>query len=218
VNTELNNTEPDPGVIESEAVARCLQGDRTGFDELALKYRGLVYALAYNVLEDVTVAEDVVQETFLKAYLKLDSLKEPSRFASWLRQITLRECWAWADKRRRRKKREAEYLDEQSLLDPLIPSAETDDEAPWIERILKVIKELSDDHCQILALYYVKGLTHREISNFLNVPHGTVKRRLFDARKRIQDSTREEHQRPVDSEAVQFMNTFHEALKNHGVI
>ena len=75
-----------------ELIKHILEGDETAFGFLVDKYKGAVHALAYRKLGDFHLAEDITQDAFLKAYLKLRTLKDPERFSSWLYVITARCC------------------------------------------------------------------------------------------------------------------------------
>ena len=72
-----------------QLIQRVLEGDDTAFSTLVRKYQRSVHALAWRKIGDFHIAEDITQDTFLKAYQKLSTLKEPQSFASWLYVITL---------------------------------------------------------------------------------------------------------------------------------
>ena len=77
-----------------------LTGDDTAFAKLVKKYQKSVHALVWRKVGDFHVAEEITQDTFLKAYQKLATLKEPRNFASWLYVIAARRCIAWLRKKR----------------------------------------------------------------------------------------------------------------------
>ena len=83
-----------------ELIQRVLNGDDTAFSTLVGKYQKQVHALAWRKVGDFHIAEDITQETFLKAYQKLSTLKEPQSFASWLYVIAANRCTAWLRKKR----------------------------------------------------------------------------------------------------------------------
>ena len=83
-----------------ELIRRTLNGDDTAFTQLVRKYQKPVHALAWRKLGDFHTAEEITQDTFLKAYQKLATLKEPQRFSSWLYVIAARLCVAWLRKKR----------------------------------------------------------------------------------------------------------------------
>ena len=81
-------------------VRRTLDGDDTAFTELVRKYQKPIHALAWRKIGDFHIAEEIVQDTFLKAYQKLATLKKPQRFASWLYVITTNLCSTWLRRKR----------------------------------------------------------------------------------------------------------------------
>ena len=78
-----------------ELIQRTLEGDESAFGFLVDKYKGSVHALAYRKLGNFHTAEEITQDTFLKAYQKLSTLKDPGRFPGWLYVIAARCCLSW---------------------------------------------------------------------------------------------------------------------------
>ena len=85
---------------DAQLIQRVLDGDDTAFSALVKKYQRSVHALAWRKVGDFHIAEDITQDTFLKAYQRLSTLKEPQSFASWLYVITAHHCTAWHRKNR----------------------------------------------------------------------------------------------------------------------
>jgi len=84
---------------------------------------------------------------------------------------------------------------------------------PALQDAEAVRRVLSGQQCEVLALFYIRGLSHEEISNFLGLPRGTVKRRLFDARRELQKAVPED--RPRGDEAAQrFLQAFNRSLED----
>ena len=83
-----------------ELIQRILEGDDAAFACLVRKYQKRVHALAWRKIGDFHIAEDITQETFLKVYRELATLKNPSQFSGWLYVITNRCCLAWLRKKR----------------------------------------------------------------------------------------------------------------------
>ena len=96
-------------VTDVELIQRTLDGETDVFGELIKRYQDAVYATALHRAGNFTDAQDIAQEAFVKAYSKLQTLREPNRFPSWLHTITLRECNRW-----RRKQRESIPIEELS--------------------------------------------------------------------------------------------------------
>ena len=85
---------------DAELIKRTLAGDETAFGFLVDKYKGAVHALAYRKLGDFHIAEEITQDTFLKAYQKLGTLKDPARFSGWIYVIAARRCISWQRRHR----------------------------------------------------------------------------------------------------------------------
>ena len=84
---------------DAKLIQRVLKGDDTAFSTLVKKYQKPVHALAWRKVGDFHIAEEITQDTFLKAYQKLAMLKEPQRFLSWLYVIATNHCKAWLRKK-----------------------------------------------------------------------------------------------------------------------
>ena len=81
-------------------IERILAGDETAFESLIRKYREQIHAQALRQVDDFQIAEDIVQETFVQVYQKLDTLEDPTLFPKWLYVIVDRRCLAWLRKNR----------------------------------------------------------------------------------------------------------------------
>jgi len=81
-----------PVAGDEQLVLATLRGDIPAFGRLVQRYWKMVFALALSRIKDRTEAEDIAQESFLKAYARLGSLRDPSRFPGWLSKITLQQC------------------------------------------------------------------------------------------------------------------------------
>jgi RNA polymerase sigma factor (sigma-70 family) len=192
-----------------------LSGDAGARDDLVLRYRGIVCALAAHVLRDVYAAEDVCQEALLRAFLDLGKLRDPASFGPWLKKIALRECSAWVRRSAARDRAEERAAKAGVPHDPFLEEhpPEEGEVSGYVRRVEEAVERLSGEHCEILALFYVKGLSHEEISNFLGLPRGTVKRRLFDARRQLQKAVPAERPRG-DQAALRFLEAFNRSLED----
>ncbi|MBM3235107.1 sigma-70 family RNA polymerase sigma factor [Candidatus Poribacteria bacterium] len=160
-------------------VKKAIEGDRYAFGQLIEKYQNAVYGLAYHLVRDSAEAQDLCQEAFLQAYLKLQQLKQPAKFASWLKRITANICKMWL----RRPKPELvswEELKEDEL------QVDASYEAEEIKQdVREAIDALSEKNRLTITLYYIDGLTQKEIGDFLGVPLGSIKSRLHEAKKHL---------------------------------
>ncbi len=88
---------------DKQLIQRTLDGDDSAFAELVEKYQKQVHALVWRKIGDFHIAEEITQDTFLRAYQKLGTLKKPQRFASWLYVIAANRCNTWLEKKHLRK-------------------------------------------------------------------------------------------------------------------
>ena len=174
---------------DAELIQRVLEGDDTAFSALVKKYQKSVHALVWRKIGDFHIAEDITQDTFLKAYQKLSTLKKPQRFASWLYVIAANDCKMWIRKKR---------LSTQSLEDingTALESAtysgyviaENEQETAEAQRevVKKLLAKLQESERTVITLHYLGGMTYKEISEFLGVSVGTIKTRVYRARRRL---------------------------------
>ena len=166
-----------------------LAGDDTAFAELVKKYQKPVHALVWRKVGDFHVAEEITQDTFLKAYQKLAMLKEPQSFASWLYVIAARRCIAWL----RKKRLWMQSLEATSSLQfekatysgyVVEENARTAIEAQR-EVVKKLLAKLQESERTVMTLHYFGEMTCEEISKFLGVSVGAIKSRLSRARHRL---------------------------------
>ena len=139
--------------------------------EVALKRMCCVY------LRDAALAEDAVQETFVKAFKTLDSFRGESTQKTWLMRIAINTC---KDMRRASWFR---YVDRNVTLDG-IPAPTCDRTYEQVELVMDVMR-LPGKYMEVVLLYYYQGMTAREIAQVLKIPHQTVSSRLERARVKL---------------------------------
>jgi RNA polymerase sigma-70 factor (ECF subfamily) len=146
-------------------------------------YGRLVYAIAYRVLEDRTLAEEATQQTFLKAWRAAASLEESREMGPWLATIARRVA---IDIGRSETYRSADPLDSVAPGDPALSSKPQAAEAAYDAwEVRQAVTELPAEEREIVRLQHFEGLTHTEIAERLALPAGTVKSRSFRAHKRL---------------------------------
>ena len=172
-----------------QLIQRVLDGDDTAFSTLVGKYQKQVHALAWRKLGDFHIAEDITQETFLKAYQRLSTLKEPQSFASWLYVITANHCNTWLRKRRLRTQplETASGAELEKATYSGYVSAENERTTVEAQRevVKKLLAKLKESDRTVITLYYFGGMTYEEISKFLGVSVGAIKNRVYRAQERL---------------------------------
>jgi RNA polymerase sigma-70 factor, ECF subfamily len=149
----------------------------------------LAFRVARGVLRNAADAEDVAQEALLRAYQKFDRLRDATRFRAWLVRITFRlalDRWRSA---RRREQRETQWA--MPDLRPAPPTAEEIAVSNAFQaRLEKALEQLPEKLRLVLLLAAIEGYTLEEVAEMLGIPTGTVKSRLFFARKQLAEKLR----------------------------
>jgi RNA polymerase sigma-70 factor (ECF subfamily) len=187
---------PAQALNEQELLARVKAGESALFYQLIAPYQRAVFSAAFSVLANEADAEEVAQESFLKAYSKLDQFRAECKFSTWLVQIAINEA-----RMRRRKDRKALYdsIDEGYADDSgdYIPR----DYADWREipsealhrRELKealanAIASLKPAYREVFIMRDVQGLNIRETAEALGINEALVRTRLLRARLQLRDA------------------------------
>jgi RNA polymerase sigma-70 factor (ECF subfamily) len=145
----------------------------------------LAVRVAYSVLRQAQDAEDVAQEAFARAYRRFATLRDRDRFRAWLVRMT----WRLALDHRRAAMRRARREDAAAVLTPV--TTEFGDEArERSARLWQAIDALPERLRLPIVLASIDGHSVREVAALLEVPEGTVKSRLFEARKQLQEMLR----------------------------
>ena len=174
-----------------QLIHRVLSGDDKAFDILVEKYQKSVHALVWRKVEDFHYAEEITQDTFLQAYRKLSTLKNPHQFAGWLYVIANRLCIDWM----RKQKPAMQSLEETSVkeIDSITYEryVEEDRELEAAEHrheiVKKLLEKLPESERTVMTLYYLGEMTTKEISKFLGVSAKTISSRISRARKRLRE-------------------------------
>jgi RNA polymerase sigma-70 factor, ECF subfamily len=152
------------------------------FEALLAECGPLAFRVARGVLRNAPDAEDVAQEALLRAYQKFDGLRDPTRFRSWLVRIAFRLALDRWRSTKRREQRETKWA--RPFEQAVPPTAEEVSNAFRL-RLEKAMGELPEKSRLVLLLAAIEGYTLAEVAEMLAVPIGTVKSRLFFARKQL---------------------------------
>ncbi len=178
-------------VSEKKIIEKVLGGDANAFEELVLKYEKTVYNLALRMVGDRDDAFDMTQEAFIKAYGSLSSFRGDSKFSVWIYRITTNVCLDFLRSKSRKQQVSltvSDDDDEDAQLD--IPDPSSTPEQQLIKKISmqsveEGLKTLPDKQRQILVMRELGGMSYAEIGKALSLEEGTVKSRIFRARKRL---------------------------------
>ncbi len=171
---------------DPEVIREYLDGNTKAFNVLINRYQYAVYGMCYHFTQNFADAKDLTQETFIQAFTKLDQLRNPQKFSSWLRQIAINVCRMWKRHRDRYPKVSIDKVGEENLVDKHLPSLRKTIEINELRvKVQKAISSLSEKNRLALTLYYIDGLSYEEIGTFLDIPKTTIKSRLYKARKKL---------------------------------
>ena len=177
--------------IDKELVSRVQQGDKGAFDQLVRKYQHKIIVLVNRYVKDPSEAQDIAQESFIKAYRALGNFRGDSAFYTWLYRIAINTAKNYLVSRARRSSEytvdvlEAEQVENA----PQLQGMDTPEQELFNEEIIEAIKFVIDglpEEMRIaIMLREFEGMSYEEISQAMDCPVGTVRSRIFRAREAI---------------------------------
>jgi len=176
---------------EIRIVQKVIRGDVNAFEKLVLEYEKSVYNIALRMTGNSEDASDMTQEAFIKAYNSLQSFRGDSKFSVWLYRIATNVCLDFLRSRSRKPTVSLSVEDnegEEVQLDVADESQSPElllDRQMTRESVRRGLETLSPEYRQILLLREIRGLSYDEISQALGLEVGTVKSRIFRARKKL---------------------------------
>jgi RNA polymerase sigma-70 factor (ECF subfamily) len=195
--------EPKLADLDAEAlIQRCQRGDRLAVEALIRRYQNYVYRLCYLVMRTEQDAEDMTQETFIRAFRALPrfEIRKGTSFEAWLYRIAVNAC------RSRMRRKWYQVLPWPEPAPQMVAEPEEQPDRLMIlgERrndVLQAVDALGEKHRIVVILRYYAGLSNEEIARALNIPSGTVRSRLHIARHRLR-ATLEEQEREEERRIV----------------
>jgi len=177
-------------------VRRAKKGDFRAFDLLVIKYQAKIISISQRLVKDINIAEDMAQETFIKAYKVLDSFREESAFYTWIYRIAVNTSKNYLISRGRFKENtESEMHTDFSNSILELEGQDSPEDLLLADNLKDLINaELNDLPEEIrtsLTLREYDGLSYAEISNILDCPVGTVRSRIFRGREVLSQAIKE---------------------------
>lgn len=171
-----------PDQDENELIRRIRRGDTAAERALYGAHVDRVYRLAYRMTGDGTLAEDLTQDTFIRAFDRLEDFRSDGPFGAWLHRIATSVICSALRKRKR-------ILDFETARGDLAHLSGT---GPGFDpdlrrRLDRAVTQLDDDQRLVLVMHDVEGYTHQEIAAAMGTPVGTAKARLSRARQKLRD-------------------------------
>lgn len=185
-----------------ELVLRSRQGNKVAFGQLVSRYQPMVQRLAQRVTGDLDLAEEIVQDAMLQAYLSLNKLNDPKRFRSWLYGIVLNLCRNYL-RRRRVSCFSLEAAIAEGSSDPQLLIEKDELRAD----LLKAVDSLSPKNRSAILLFYQEECSLQEVAHRLNISVSAVKGRLYKSRQQLKEqlSLVEDQAKPNSVKEMQAM-------------
>ena len=184
---KASNKEIDLGLVK-----RAKSGDYQAFDLLVLKYQSRLISTAFKFVKDVQIAEDIVQDSFIKAFNALESFREDSSFYTWIYRITVNTSKNFLVSKKRKSELLNSDLSEEASYEIEPVETYSPEDLLQATQLQKVIKEtfdqLGEDTRTALTLRELDGLSYEQIADVVNCPVGTVRSRIFRGREVIDEA------------------------------
>lgn len=184
-NEYLSSKPPMTINQEQHLIQKIVGGNSQAYGELVEHYKDLVFTLALRMMKHREEAEEVAQDTFIKAYKSLRSFKGDSKFSTWMYRITYNTC---LDRIKSNKRKHQEIEINELTLNKLKSIDNALDNMVDNEReklVKQCVEALPSQESFMLTLYYYEDLSLDEISKIIDLPTNTIKVRLFRTRKKL---------------------------------
>ena len=168
---------------ERELIQAIKAGNYRQFERLIVAYQKPLYIFIWRMVQDEDDAKDMCQDTFFKAYKKIKSFKEKSKFSSWLFQIGYRKALDFLAE----KKRQRAALDKMETKSQMTGNEREFEIKQADSAIGKIIDGLQQNHRTALHLFYKEEMTYNEIASVMKIPINTVKSHIHRGKEIIRD-------------------------------
>ncbi len=188
-----NDAAEQEGPSDDELVLKSQQGDVHAFDQLVERYHSKIYGLTYNMTSNREDAEDLTQEIFIKAFEALPRFKGNSSFYTWLYRIGVNKTINYRKKRNRKRALSLDSFDQDIKMDEAYHDL-TAKGSPLRSislselqiKLNEALQNLSEKHRTVVVMHDMQGIPHDEIAKVVGASVGTVRSRLFYARRQMQ--------------------------------
>lgn len=183
-----------PAQHDAALVQETLEGNQLSFQLLVERYQDRIFGLARHYTRNAVELEDLVQDTFIKAYHRLETFQHQSSFSTWLYRIAVNTC---LDFLKRRGRNPVQTVEDPELIETSSPgrgagSLGSPDAALEREEIVQVtheaLEELPEIFRTVLVLREFEEMAYQDIADLLGISIGTVESRLFRARARFKEA------------------------------
>lgn len=192
----VDSTQGRSQMTDVEIMSDVAAGDTDAYGKIVNRYRGRLYSFVFRFVSDRETAEDIVQETFLRAFRKRKEYRAIANFSTWL--FTIAGNLAKSELRRRKRWRLLSlHKDDESETgfelpdESFLPDRMTETSLADVQ-IQEAIQSLPANYRQVILLRDVEGMSYQEIAEIIKSPVGTVKSRVNRARLRLQQKLKQE--------------------------
>ncbi len=167
--------------IHQVLIDRCRVGDRKAQFDIYKLYHKAMYNVCLRIVGDVVEAEDIMQESFFKAYDRINTYKNEVSFGAWLKRIIVNASLDFLKK----KKLLITSIDQAYGLSSVEEESEGDFSPESMEQLNSAIAQLSEGYRVVITLYYFEGYSHDEIAEMLGITSSTSRSQLVRAKQRL---------------------------------
>lgn len=171
-------------------IDRVLKGDHAAFAFLVDKYKYMAYTIALKILDDEADAEDIAQESFIKAYRQIHTFEGKSKFSTWLYTIVYRTAISKTQENTLEMDSMTDEITENYALDSFTPQVEKMEADEQQKYVREALQRLPKIEALLVTLYYLEENSVKEIQEITGLTAENIKIRLFRARKKLEQSLR----------------------------
>jgi RNA polymerase sigma-70 factor (ECF subfamily) len=162
---------------DSSRVRQCRDGDHDAFADLIREHQRMIHSLCYRMTGSLAEAEDLAQQTFIRAFEHLDGFRAEARFSSWLYRIAMNLCLNWQQHRARQERLYHEWSEQAR--------GESGADTARAQQVQEALLKLNPKQRAAVILTVYDGLNHAEAAQVLGCSETTVSWRVFTARKKL---------------------------------
>ncbi|ALC85455.1 MULTISPECIES: RNA polymerase sigma factor [Bacillaceae] len=174
---------------ELQWIQEVLTGNKQAYTHIINKYKNLLYATILRMTKNPQIAQDLVQESFIKVYHQLGKYDNKGSFSSWIYRVTINHCMD--EFRKKSYQMKQVEIDEERVVDSIHPEVILlkKEKSRQLERLISTLPE---DERMIILLRYVNELSYEEISELVEVPLSGVRNKLHRAKKKMRETVNRE--------------------------
>ena len=181
--SKLNNS--GEGISNSELVKKSQLGEKAAFEQLVIRHQELVFSLAYKLTGNRQMANDVAQESFIRAWKAIEKFRGDSTFSTWIYRITVNTAWTL-----RKKAKKHNTLNIDDTYEPIVIDEKKDPELVAINSdlssvLINALDKLPIEQRIIVELKNIEGRSHKEIADYLDISVTAAKVRLHRAHQKL---------------------------------